>query len=395
MEEKVNHRRFALVGLLLLFCLSPATQAAAPMKEWNFLVFLNGVNNLDSFGKMNINQMEEVGSNDQLNILVQWGSMGRKSVDRLYVQKDNDTRKVTSPVVQTLGAADMGDWRQLVDFARWAQTNYPAKHTFIAVWNHGSGWHWTQSIGAKDISYDDRTGSVITTEQLGKAMRQIASDMGRKVDIYASDACLMGMVEVADEMADAVDVYVGSQDLEPGQGWPYSTFLREWMARPDLAPADVGRLLSRKYLESYNGGIYGNSSVTMSVFDLSKIGAYRQAVSALASELSAQSPAVLGALKTALPATKSFFMSDYKDLIDFLNQGKVDAIAPVSAAALRAAHADFVIANDQNQDAKTFGLSLWLPEDAGEFQSYWPRYQGLSFHQSTGWGRLVQTILAR
>ena len=65
----------------------------------------------------------------------------------------------------------------------------------------------------KDISFDDRTGHSIKTEELGQAMQEIASRLGHKVDIYASDACLMGMVEVADQMKASVDYFIGSQDF--------------------------------------------------------------------------------------------------------------------------------------------------------------------------------------
>ena len=51
---------------------------AAPLaeKEWTFLLFLNGHNNLSSFGDMNIKDMEKTGSNDQVNHVVEWGSDG-------------------------------------------------------------------------------------------------------------------------------------------------------------------------------------------------------------------------------------------------------------------------------------------------------------------------------
>ena len=84
---------------------------ATDIKDWNFLVFLNGINSLDSYGQLNINQMEQIGSNDKMNIIVQWGSLARPGVQRLLIKKDHDSSEVTSPVVQEMGAVDMGDWR--------------------------------------------------------------------------------------------------------------------------------------------------------------------------------------------------------------------------------------------------------------------------------------------
>lgn len=393
MEEKVKNHLKALAGLALFFGLSQAS-ATTPVKDWNFLVYLNGVNNLDDFGSLNLNQMEQVGSSDRMNILVQWGSEARPSVDRLYIQKDNDTSKVTSPIVQSLGPADMGSYHSLVDFAKWANDNYPAEHTFIVVWNHGSGWHLAGSpIHLNDISWDDRTGHHITTEELGTAMREIAAATGKKIDIYGSDACLMAMAEVADQMADAVNVFVGSQDLEPGEGWSYATFLAKWQANMRLSPLDVGRLLSADYLAAYNGGVYGSGNrVTMAAYDISKIGAYRNAVRALAKDLASQSAENLAKLKAGAARAKAFFNSDYVDFIDFLNQAGVDALAPASSAAVRAAHANYIVANDQNQDNVTYGLSIWLPTTSADYDQYSSRYAGLTFNQNTSWGAFVKKL---
>src|SRR4051794_5303634 len=82
-----------------------AKASAKGVKEWTFLIFLNGNNNLDPFGKMNIKQMEKIGSTDQVNIVVQWASAARKSTaQRLYINKDpSGLSDVVSPVIQEMG----------------------------------------------------------------------------------------------------------------------------------------------------------------------------------------------------------------------------------------------------------------------------------------------------
>lgn len=392
----MNHR-LTLASLLVSLLFTFNVHAAAEVKEWNFLVFINGVNNLDRFGKMNINQMEEVGSNENMNILVQWGSYSNPNVQRLLIQKDNDTNNVTSPVVQNLGSADMGDYNELVRFIEWSHQNYPAKHYFVAIWNHGSGWHLTRDgVSIKDISYDDRTGHHMTTEQVGVAMEMGAKAIGHKIDIYGSDACLMGMAEVADEMSTSVNYFVGSQDLEPGEGWPYSTFLGKWAANPSLTPAQVSVLLSKEYLASYSsGGIYGQNDVTMSAYDLGQFGRYKNAVKNLGAELAQLSAADMAKVKTAAGRSKYFTNSDYRDVVDFVNQMKTSSINLASTTELMAAHQSFVIANDQNVDNKSFGLSIWLPTSASTFSTYWNRYQGLAFQKATDWGSFVKKMVGR
>ena len=361
------------------------------IKDWNMLVFINGVNNLDYFGAKNINQMEDVGSNEKMNILVQWGSMADDSVKRLHVQKDNDQDRVTSPVVDDMGQVDMGDWKELVKFAEWANANYPAKHTFIVVWNHGSGWRRLNNFAPRDISYDDRTGNYITTEQLGVAMADIAKILGKKVDIYGSDACLMGMVEVADEMSASVDYFVGSQDLEPGDGWPYSPFLQKWAANPELNAKEVAQLLSKEFLAAYDGGVYGEIPVTLSVYDLSKLPAFNKAIAELANELMSKSAPEMKKMKEASNNTKYFTYSDYLDLWDFMDQMENQKVTASAVDAVRKAQSELVIANDQNVSSSTHGLSIWIP-NSWNFGDHWERYQNLNFHKNTGWGNFVQKL---
>lgn len=394
----MNHLSRVLICLLLLIGTSYA-HATEQIKEWNFLVYLNGVNSLDSFGADNLNQMEEVGSSNKMNIIVEWGSLANPNVSRLLIKKDNNTKKVTSPIVQNLGGADMGDWKELVRFVDWSNQNYPAKHYFIVVWDHGSGWHVARANSSgpnnhiQDISWDDRTGHNFSTEQLAQAMTEASKIIGHKVDVYASDACLMGMAEVASQMQDSVQYYAGSQDVEPGPGWPYSSFLSQWSAKIDsLSAKDVAVLLSKSYGKAYNGGIYGTEPVTMSAYDMSYMSAYEQAVKAVGQDLSNLNTADLAKASQAADKTKYFTLEDYKDSLDFLNQLEAAGVKKSSFANLRAAQKNFVLSNDQNQDQFTWGVSIWLPTDLQDYKTYVQRYEGLTFAQNSNWGAFLKRL---
>src|SRR4051812_16677829 len=101
MEELMRMRLIDLITVsstcfAMSLCFALKAEAAAKpkkatVKEWTFLTFLNGNNNLDSFGALNINQMEQVGSTDQINIVVQWASLRNRRTQRLYITKDKDT----------------------------------------------------------------------------------------------------------------------------------------------------------------------------------------------------------------------------------------------------------------------------------------------------------------
>ncbi|MCX5785711.1 MAG: clostripain-related cysteine peptidase [Elusimicrobia bacterium] len=228
---------------------APAVKA---VKKWTVMVFLNGKNNLEIAGLYNVNQMEKVGSTNDINIVAELGRMnGQTAGDthldgdwtgskRFFIKKDTDENKITSPIVQQDPKADMGDYKRAVDFVNWAKKNYPAQKYMLILWDHGSGWLDPQQTtkkktNSKGISFDDETDNYIRTKQIG----QILKDAG-KVDVLAYDACLMQMAEVAFEVKDKTDVIVGSEEVVPGLGYPYSIFLGYLAKNPGIDAETLG-----------------------------------------------------------------------------------------------------------------------------------------------------------
>ncbi len=404
-----NFSTYLLAGALALAASSSAlaveakAEASSPpraLKEWTLLVFLNGHNNLDSFGAMDINEMEKVGSTDQVNVVVQWASTANGRTRRLLARKDNDPRRVTSPTVQDLAAVDMGDWRNLVEFVRWGAANYPAKRYFVDVWDHGSGWHKLRGdsgMTPKDISWDDHTGNYITTEQLGEALKQSAEIIGHRIDIYGSDACLMAMAEVAGEMVDSVDVFVGSEEVEPGEGWPYDGLVKGMADKPTATAAEVAKILTAEYVKSYQGGSQGTREVTFSAFDLSKTEKLYEAIAGFGQRLRALGTGDRTKAVTAANDTISFTYSDYGDLQDFLallERAGVGGIGREDYGAVRGACGDYVIANQTTSTySRAKGLAIWLPGAKYTYNRYAARYAGLKFNRATDWGAALQHVL--
>lgn len=386
-------KRIVALAFLLALCLGNRSASAAE-KEWSFLLYLNGNNNLDSFGTLNLNQMEKVGSSDQVNMVVQWASIRNGDVRRLYIQKDNDANSVTSPVVQNLGSADMGDARTLEDFIRWGITNYPAKHYFVAVWDHGSGWHLIQAqkrgaVQISDISWDDNTGHSMTTKQLGEVMNNVAKWLGRKIDIYGSDACLMGMAEVAGEMKDSVAYFVGSQDLEPGAGWPYTEFLAPVVAKPTMNARDFASTLTTEYAKSYSGGSNGRDNVTMATYDLARYDAIKTAVTKLGAEINRMPDAARAKVLAAAKVAQSFEYSDYVDLGDFLKRLGAQQIREIDSKVLDEATESLrqfvVITKNTGAFAAATGASMWIPTSSGTLSAYLSSYRTLQWDTDTRW----------
>lgn len=401
-------RQLFFVFVLTVCTLSAKAAVSLPLpeKEWTFLLFLNGHNNLSSYGDMNLQDMEKSGSTDKVNMVVEWGKSNDTKTHRLLVEKSTNPSTVTSPMLMSRDNVDMGDYHNFVDFVKWGVQNFPAKHYFVAVWNHGSGWHFQNNrkdmmrlnsgIHINDISFDDNTGNHITTEQLGLAMAEIKGYLGRNVDIYGSDACLMQMIEVAGEMKDSVNYFVGSEDTEPGEGWPYAPFMQKWTASPMMTAAEVSVLLSKEYLRAYStGGVYGQKSVTFSALDISKLGALNQSAASLVSHLKSFDATSLKKIKTAANATQDFYYSDYKDLGDFLKRIETLQINSDKQliAQVKSDLSQVVLTTDSSPAfANATGLSIWMPSYTS---SYMERYKGLQFDKMTNWSSLISSLLSQ
>jgi hypothetical protein len=411
----MRHLFLAVVFLVGIFAAPTSRAANQPTKEWTFLIYLNGNNSLDSFGSVNINEMEKVGSTDKINVVVQWASIQNGGTKRLFIQKDNDPDHVTSPVLQDMGVVDMGNYQSLIDFVKWGVANYPAQHYMIDVWDHGGGFHLQNNlsnmtlgfdVGAHggvsagvspmDISWDDNSGHFITTKELGLAINQSAQIIGHPVDVYASDACLMAMPEVASEMAGAVSVYAGSEETEPGAGWPYDTFLTAWNAQTSATAIDVGKMLTDAYVASYQNGSNGTSEVTFSAYDMSKLADLNQSVKNLGTALSNLDDKGKAAAITAINATQTYEYHDYGDLIDFTGQlakAGVSVRADVLAEVSNAVNNFVLVSKATPTYSGSHGVSIWLPADTDTFSSYWSMYKGFAFQKATQWGTALKNVL--
>ncbi len=388
-------KQIALLLALVVSCaFSTSAHADSGKKAWTMLVFINGNNNLDSYGEMNLKQMQQVGSTDQLNIVAQWASLKASDTKRVYIEKDPGAKTVTSPVVETLPIVDMGDKNVLMDFIRWGVDHYPAEHYFIAVWNHGTGWHLRSldnGFKTTDISYDDRSGNHITTEQLAEVMHEAASYIGHKVDVYASDACLMAMVEVAQEMEGAVETFVGSEEVEPGEGWPYDLFLKRWAANPLANSKEVGSYLVDAYHEFYAG--QGTEGATLSALDMNEIPALTQSLATLKDSLIARTD--FASIKKAGEASTRYESNDYVDLNNVLDNmaaglTKSDAAAtPIESVKKQIAK---TVISAKTTGMKAAGVAIWWPTSKWEYSAYSTRYHGLKFDQVARWSDFLQKL---
>lgn len=256
-----------IVGLVALFL---ATPVQADSAQWTFMVFLNADNNLESAGISDFLEMAQVGSDEKINIVVQFDRTPGESsaygdwtaAKRFLVARD--MTPTAENALADLGEINMGAQATLTDFVQWARSAYPAQKYALVLWNHGSGWRVREAPASplKGVSYDDTSNDHLSIAEV----RQALAAAGGGVDLIGFDACLMNMVEVAYDMRDQGEVMAGSEETEPNDGWPYETILADLAANPLMDAAGLGAVITDRYWESY-GELYPFSSLDLSVFN--------------------------------------------------------------------------------------------------------------------------------
>ena len=241
-------------------------------KLWTIMVFINGDNNLTSYGVSDVDEMEKTGSTDLMNILVQFDgesdytdSAGtHQDANRYYITHNptpNDM--IDAYPLMNLGEVDMGDTNVIFDFFKWGVDNYPAKHYMFVIWDHGSGW--VKNRGHKGVSHDDTDGDYLSFSH-GEAralFRKMHDYIGRNIDILGYDVCLVQMLENINEAYGYADYVVASEKSEPGDGWDY-TFLQEIAQDPTITPGE----LAGKVVDYYASYYSSQSDVTLSAVKL-------------------------------------------------------------------------------------------------------------------------------
>lgn len=371
------------------------TVPAAKQAKWTIMVYVNSKNNLEEFGLKDMNEMEMVGSTGKVNVVTEVGRIkGYTAADgdwtgsrRYLVKKDSDFSKITSPVLQTLPKADMGDYRHLIEFGNWAKENFPADNYMLIVWNHGDGWY--KGLKTKGISFDDETNNHISTPQLAQALKAIGG-----VQIYGSDACLMQMASVVYEIKDYAKYVLGSEELEPGDGTTYDTLLKG-INESDLTPLAVGKAAVKAYADHYKQ--LGEGS-TQSLVKSGAMPGFTQALNAFASALMASGEKT--AIKTARANTFAFDTDANKDLGSFLT----NVLATVNNAEVKKTaealntylNKNLVAINrtsngstswDNKNYAEAKGLAIYLPNTG-----YNTDYNELQFAAATNWPQFIKWL---
>jgi hypothetical protein len=422
-----------------------ATKAAGK-KQWTVMVYLAGDNNLDSAGVVDLGEMKQVGSTDQINIVAQFDrSTGKGETRRFYLRKGTTLAK---DALVNLGETNMGDPKVLQSFLEWGAKSYPAERYMVVIWNHGAGWDDTniyrtvrselkrnlsykgdrvaeavrratgaipishvraisarrakralfastihQAVKLRAIAFDDDAQDFLDNIEMKRVLTAAKKLFGGKLSVLGMDACLMSMVEVGYQVRNTAEVMVGSQQVEPGAGWPYHTVLKALAAKPNMTAAELGKTVVDRYLASYGA----KSGVTQAALNLSASTAIEGAVDKLAAVLlkAVADSQKLFAIVRARKSVQSYDTKDYIDLLHFCRLlGKLSgdpAIGQACGEVEDKGVRPFVLASGSKgaDVANSNGVSIYFPLDTIS-----PLYAKLDFCRSGKWNEFLAGYFA-
>ena len=192
------------------------------LRAWTVLYYGAGDNNLADYLAADVNEIESVGSTDEVAFVAFLDQpTGGKAY---YLEADPDPWSLNSPSWD-LGNIDSGHIETLTGFLRWGIRSYPAEKYALIISGHGG-------LTPRVIAPDDSTGSEIAIGDLGAAVGDTLAAEGVELHVLGADACLIQTLETSIELSDSVRYVIGSADSEDGDGWPWRRIARYLVENP-------------------------------------------------------------------------------------------------------------------------------------------------------------------
>jgi hypothetical protein len=414
---------------------APARGKAGPA-HWTVLAYMAGDNDLEGALLDDLREMERVGSRPgAVEVLAQLdraaggdaSAGGWSGTRRYYVTRSASPARIGSKLLADLGQANTGDPGVLEDFLSFGARRYPARASLLVLSNHGSGFYVPPEMlsggrrsragaarhpvrgffrttrerlfdtrPARGIAYDDGSGDCLDNRELKQVLAHAHRVLGRPVDVVGMDACLMTMLEVAYQLREHARILVGSEEVEPGPGWPYAMVLGDLVGRPAMTAPELGAAIVHRYAASY---VASGEEATQSAIDLGQLDGVVDAVDTLARALLGALPeaSMEAALYAAWRRTLRFFDGLYVDLHHFA----VRLAAATTRRVVRHAATDVQRAIEAQPGpiiaerhggagmSRARGLSIYFPP----FRDPSVVYRELDFAQRTRWADFLDLYL--
>lgn len=220
------------------------------------------------FATIDLSEMMEVQLPENVNVVIQTG--GAAVWQNEYMDPSKLQRWLYNSeglqLLEEQETANMGDAQTLYEFLSFADENYPADKVAVTFWNHGGG-------SVAGAAFDELHGlDSLDLSEMYQAFDAVwPVDMQNPaLELVGFDTCLMATVDVASVFQNFARYLVASEEVEPGNGWLYSGWLRQLADNPAMNGEELGISICDTYYEGCEA-VGTQDQTTLSVTDLTKL----------------------------------------------------------------------------------------------------------------------------
>lgn len=410
-------------------------------KKWTVAIHLAADNNLYSAGLDDLNEIEaglakNPNAAEQMDVIVLFDGIkqGDSVIYRMKADPAGNNSTIVSEKLDDKGAVvppskeiDSGSAETFARFVDFVTKNFPAQNNSISIWNHGSGiYRGNPSSGdirsneqsgffdvissgqvqlsaanpSKSFASDDNGGHM-ELKDLNPALAIANKNLGKKLDIFGFDTCLMQYVETAYQIKDQANILVASEELEPGDGWDYEAYIGAIAQNPNMNPTEVASMMVDVYGKSYRpGGSQRGRDVTLSAIDInSLVSNLVPAMANLGNEMKASLATDKAALSTARNKTQTFYNRDSVDLGDFLknlSQTRNGRLAAASAQVQQAISQTVINETHYGPSVdRATGVQVYFPSSTQRLDARYSDASFLRFAETRAWGDFLKAYTAK
>lgn len=198
---------------------------------------------------------------------------------------------------------------------------FPAKSYGLVLWSHGDGWLPSPSnISASKAS--TRWFGQDGTSYMDISSLNTALNSAPHFDFILFDACFMQSVEVAYELKDRADYFIGAPNEIPGPGAYYTELVPAMFSQANDLASTVAHGYYDYYAAKYTGQLGSNENwtmgVTVSVLKSSEVQALAAATAAILPKYITNGSAINVSSIYSYDPRSTYYYYDLKGLVQSL-----------------------------------------------------------------------------
>ncbi|NCC10916.1 MAG: hypothetical protein EOM31_10530 [Bacteroidia bacterium] len=394
---------FCCAAILFTACKKDHNEPEPPeVKTRTLLVYIVADNNgLSRFATEDINEMKEglstIDTNHH-NLLVYLDNGTSTQLIQLTKESNGE---VVKKVIKDYGPQNSLDVTFMKGVFSEAFTQFPAESYAIDFWSHGEGWLPTGTT-TRWWGQDGGSGTKMDIKELHQALRSAPH-----FDFILFDSCFMQAIEVAYQLRDCADFFIGSPTEIPGPGAPYKEVVQACFSK------NSGEALARyvalnyyqPYEQIYNGdrpttNDYWSGGVSMGVLKSSELVPFAEATrKVLTTFLSNQGGISTNDLLYYGRGGRYYYYYDFNSFIKKVTTGNEEAYADWKSAFDKTIIQFDTTAKNYSGSENTYpyglfpmtgmcGLSTYIPQGINPtFDTY---YQTLDWYAVSGWKEVME-----